>query len=333
MAHSQMHADWQKFMQQQATGLDSQPLSAAKTNLGVVLVNLSADEGLIEVTGPDRREFLQGQLSTDIRQLTANSSQLSSWNSAKGRVVTLLHVFERDDAILMALPSTLLASVSTRLRMYVLRTRVQIADASDRLMRFGIAGETAPTLLEQCGYTPPQRVGEVRRLGEIQVIRLHGVTPRFAIYGEAAVLQTLWMQFRQCGARPVESSTWTLLRILAGVPCVYPATSGHFVAQMLGLEELGAVHFNKGCYLGQEVIARAHYRGTVKRHLHRGSCISSEPIGPAMEIKDAATQQVVGEVVDAARDAQGTWQILAVLQQDARRSACTVQGATLAWQP
>lgn len=312
--------------------LDSPPLPAAKANPGAVLVDLSADEGLIEVSGPERRDFLQGQLSTDIRLLTADSGQLSSWNNAQGRVVTLLRVFERSDAILMALPGTLLASVSTRLRMYVLRARAQIADASDRLVSFGFAGEAAPALLEQCRYTPPQKDGEVQCQGQVQLIRLHGATPRIAVYGEAAALQTLWTELRQRGARPAESNAWALLRILAGVPRVYPATSGHFVAQMLGLEELGAVHFNKGCYLGQEVIARAHYRGAVKRHLQRGSCTATEPISPAMEIKDAATQQVVGEVVDASRDARGIWQVLAVLQQEARRSACTLQGAALAWQ-
>lgn len=332
MTHPHMHADWQKFLEQQATAFDSQPPPAAETNPGAVLVDLAANEGLIEVSGPERREFLQGQLSTDIRRLTADSSQFSSWNNSKGRVVTLLRVFERDDAILMILPSTLMASVSTRLRMYVLRARVQIADASDRLVSFGFAGKAAPTLLEQCGYTPPQKDGEVQHQGQAQLIRLHGTTPRIAVCGDAAALQTLWIELRQRGAQPAESNVWVLLRILAGVPCVYPATSGHFVAQMLGLEELGAVHFNKGCYLGQEVIARAHYRGTVKRHLQRGSCTTQEPLSPAMEIKDAATQQVVGEAVDACRDAQGIWQILAVLQQEAPRTASTLQGAALTWQ-
>lgn len=326
-----MNPDWQKFLEQQATALDRPALTAAEAAPNTILVDLSADAGLIQVNGPERREFLQGQLSTDIRRLTADSSQFSSWNNAKGRVVTLLRVFERDDAVMMALPSTLLASVTMRLRMYVLRARVQLTDASDRLPHFGVAGEAAPSLLAQCGYAPSEKTDAVNRIGETQLIRLPGATPRIAVYGEAAALQTLWTQLRQHGAHPAESHAWTLLRILAGVPCVYPATSGHFVAQMLGLEELGAVHFNKGCYLGQEVIARAHYRGTVKRHLHRGSCVTGESLAPGMEIQASTHQGAVGEVVDACRDAQGAWQILAVLQHEALHSDCSLRGAPLTW--
>lgn len=296
-----------------------------------MLVDLSGSEGLIEVTGPERHEFLQGQLSTDIRQLTPDISQFSSWNNAKGRVVTTLRVFERGEAAMLALPESLCAPVIKRLRLYVLRAQVQLAESSDRLARFGIAGDEAQNLIAACGYPPPQADNSVTQYGGIQLIRLHGATLRIAIHGEPSVLQTFWSKLEHQGARPAASDHWALYRILAGEPCIHPATSGLFVTQMLGLEALDAVHFNKGCYLGQEVIARAHYRGAVKRHLHRGSCNTKESVLPAMEILDPARQLAVGKVVEACRDAAGIWQLLAVLQDGAFRTPCGIRNTPVTW--
>ena len=321
-----MNQNWQNFIQ-------SQPVLAAQPKLStdtqhVLLADLS-HERLIAVTGDDARTFLQGQLSTDVHAFDAATSQFSSWNNAKGRVVTLLRIFERDAVIYISLPSELLATVLKRLRLYVLRSKVALADASDSLARFGVMGGAAPALLQTCKLPVPQTINAVTQDGSVQIIRLHGTEPRFALYGLADNLMTIWEKLMALGAKPAPTEAWELGRILAGVPKVHPETSEHFVAQMLGLEELGAIHFKKGCYLGQEVIARAHYRGAVKRHLHRAQCGSSASIVPGAIINTRDNGQAVAEVVDASRDANKLWQLLIVLQDEFVNTALQINGAAV----
>ena len=152
----------------------------------------------------------------------------------------------------------------------------------------------------------------------MQIIRLHGDVPRYNIHGSAEPLAGLWRTLAAAGAMPVGESAWRLGKILAGEPTVYTETSEHFVAQMLGLEELGAINFKKGCYTGQEVIARAHYRGAVKRHMLRAECRSTEDMRPGTPISLQGIEQAVAEVVDACLDAAGMTQLLLVIQDDDR---------------
>jgi tRNA-modifying protein YgfZ len=117
---------------------------------------------------------------------------------------------------------------------------------------------------------------------------------------------------------PGTEDYWALHRILAGEPTVHPETSEHFVAQMLDLDKLGGIDFKKGCYIGQEIIARAHYRGGVKRHLARAESRMSARLKPSTEIHAKGMGSPVAEVVDARLDAAGTCQMLLVIQDDAR---------------
>jgi folate-binding protein YgfZ len=336
-----MHPDWRIFLQRQGAVFAAdrvQHLGRSQAELreathAAVMADLSGSDGLIAVEGADSRGFLQGQLSTSVPALTPALSQFSSWNNAKGRVVTTLRVFERGDHLLLSLPGALLAKVLKRLSMYLLRAQVKLMNASDALTAFGLAGDQSAGMLAAFGLAVPAEINAVTSNQGIQLIRLHGTTPRFAVYADAAQLQPLWTELEKQGARPVGSDAWTLLRILAGEPSVHPETSEHFVAQMLGLEELGAIHFNKGCYLGQEVIARAHYRGAIKRHLHRAQCHAVGPLPPGTAIQVGGDDQVAGEVADACRDANGVWQMLIVLQDAAVNAPLKINDAPVHLMP
>jgi len=318
-----MHPSWQNFLQQYGArfaaegvahfGNPAVELRAAEN--GTVIADLS-QEGLIRVEGMDARAFLQGQLSTDVLSLTPLTSQLSSWNNPKGRVVTLLRLWEFDGAIYMALPRSLTPSVQKRLAMYVLRSKAKLADVSDNLVYFGIAGREAPRMLAVCDLPAPTETNSVVVMEGASLTRLHGEMPRFVLMGEPGKMQSIWDALKAEGAYPVGADAWALLRILAREPIVYPETSEHFVAQMLGLEELGAIDFKKGCYIGQEVIARAHYRGAVKRHLHRASCESGEIIPPGTPVHANGAGPPAGEVVDACQDSHGKTQMLIVIQDE-----------------
>jgi folate-binding protein YgfZ len=253
-------------------------------------------------------------------------SQFSSWSNAKGRVLTLLRPFRRGDDIYLALPTSLQTSVQKKLAMYVLRSKVALTDASSQFARLGVAGTDSPALLSQAGITVPTQANDVTSSDDVQAIRLHGAIPRYALYGSADALAAHRKKLEVPGAASSQEA-WSLQKILAGEPTVHPETTEHFVAQMLDLDKLGGIDFKKGCYTGQEVIARSHYRGGVKRHLLRASSEGAEGLKPGAEIHVAGQGAPVAEVVDARRDATGLWQMLLVIQDDFR-DARLVHGAS-----
>ena len=290
-----------------------------------ILIDLSY-KGLICVSGADAVPFLQGQLSTDVEKLTPEFSQLSSWSNAKGRVVAIMRVFRHDDHIFLSLAASLKSAVLKRLSMYVLRSRVKLADAGDGMSTLGLIGQDAPALLHQAGIPVPPGLNAMTRGDGIQAIHLHGELPRYLIYGSAEILRTLQRRWEPA-TTPGTDDSWALHKILASEPTIYTETSEHFVAQMLGLEELGSIDFQKGCYTGQEVIARAHYRGGVKRHMVRAACDTGTMLKPGMEIHDVEQDSPVAEIVDARRDEAGVWQMLVVIQDDFRSAPLMIGAA------
>lgn len=324
-----MNPDWQTFLTSQGArvenGLVRAFASATGTQADALLADLS-HEGIIAVEGPDARAFLQGQLSTDIDALTPDLSQLSSWSTAKGRVVAVLRIVPDGDRILLILPRALLASVLKRLTMYVLRAKVTLTDVSDGLAHFGLAGNDAVGLLAAAQLGVPPAANSIARTHALQVIRLHGKTPRFVILGNTQTLSAAWLGLTRAGAQPVTDNEWALQTIRAGEPAILPETSERFVAQMIGLEELDAVNFRKGCYIGQEIIARAHFRGTVKRHLLHARCDSIAGIAPGTAIENTDSGQAVGEVVDARLNSAGFQEMLIVLQDDHRNDTLRLAG-------
>src|SRR5215469_890923 len=278
-------------------------------------------EGLIRVSGADAAAFLQGQLSTDMEKLTPKLSQLSSWSNAKGRVVTLLQVFRWDDDIFMTLPSGLLPVVLKKLGLYVLRSKVTLTDYGKETARIGLAGEEAPLLLSGAGIPVPKDIYAVTDTEQhIKAIRLYGALPRYALYGPADDIASLKQKLEIASAQRGNEDAWALAKILAGEPTVYPETSEHFVAPMLGLNELGGIDYKKGCYIGQEVIARAHYRGGVKLHMVSAECETTSMLKPGMDIHDVEQNLPVAEVVDARMDESGVWRMLLVIQDDFRNT-------------
>jgi len=331
-----MHTDWREFLQQQGAHIEGPGVTdfgdpvaeLRRVDDGVVMADLS-HEGILRADGADARTFLQGQLSTDVMALIPVTSQLSSWNNSKGRVVTLLRLWEFGGVIHMALPRSLTSIVLKRLAMYVLRSKVTLTDTSDALVHFGISGQAAPMMLNACGWIAPTEQNMVAIKNGATLTRLHGELPRFVLMGEPDKMQSMWDALKAKGAHRAGAEAWALLRIMAREPVIYPETSEHFVAQMLGLEELDAIDFKKGCYIGQEVIARAHYRGAVKRHLHRASCTTDQPILPGTQVHADGSVQAAGEIVDARQDSQGITQMLLVIQDDLRNSQLNLQDKTV----
>ncbi len=267
--------------------------------------------GLIRVSGADARTFLQGQLTNDIHGVTTEHAQISSYCSPKGRMLGSFWIFQRGDDLFLQLPKERLDAVLKRLRMFVLRAQVLIEDASDALARFGIAGECAAALLP---VAPAEDKASITR-DEITIIRLPGDRVRFEVVGPEDLLTPIW-DHAAAQAVPTNADFWSLLDIRAGMPNVLEETVEVFVPQMANLQLIDGVSFSKGCYTGQEVVARMQYLGKLKRRMYRARIETTERPAPGSEVfaANGDADTAVGRIVDAAPSPDGGFEALAVLQ-------------------
>lgn len=278
---------------------------------GAVLCDLS-HLGLIAAGGADTQTFLQSQLTNDAREVSATHSQLSGYCTAKGRLLALFRIFMRGDVTYLQLPLELLEPTLKRLRMFVMRAKVTLEDASPALLRIGYSGPYAEQHLRAALGSAPQAVNEVIESGGITALRLPGVAPRFELMGDFGALRTLWTKL-EANAIPAGAEAWSLLDIRAGVPEVFKSSVEEFIPQMVNLTALGAVNFKKGCYPGQEIVARMQYLGTLKRRMILAHIDAAEPPAPTTPVFEAGAESAQGHIVHAQRAPQGGCDALAVV--------------------
>jgi len=282
---------------------------------GEVICDLS-HSGLIGAYGGEAQQFLQGQLTNDVAAVDSNHSQLSAYCTPKGRMLATFRLFWRKDTYYMRMPREVLEPTLQRLQMFVLMSRVTLEDASDALVRFGLSGPGAEQELREAVGGVPAAADEAYTTSECTVIRAQGPHPRFELYGELDPMRRLWERLN-VRAAPVGAFGWSLLDILAGVPTVYTQTREAFVPQMANLDRLGGVSFNKGCYPGQEVVARMHYLGRLKRRTYRAHAGPATLPAPGDPVAGGPSGEAVGTVVAAEWHPDGGAELLAVLQIDA----------------
>jgi tRNA-modifying protein YgfZ len=267
--------------------------------------------GSLVVAGPDARSFLQNLLSSDLAQVTETRGQLSAWHDAKGRVLAFFRILPRQDGFLLLSQAGLAAAVEQRLRMYVLRARVTLQPGppvhvlgadKDWYSPAGVSlHRSAPALGAACA-------------GDCSALRMPG--------------RAGWLIAGELGdaARPSDpaaAAAWEFAELEAGIPEVYAQTSGKFVAQMLNLDRIGAVSFSKGCFPGQEIVARAHHLGRVKRRARLFTAPGAPP-KPGDSLADAA-----GTVVRAATS-NGECLLMAIVADDSQGPFALADGRRLA---
>lgn len=303
-----MHPDWQTHLAQHTSPLADSGAALSNT----VLCDLSA-QGLIAVSGADALSFLQGQFTNDVRQVTPERSQLSAYCSPKGRMLASFRLFSRGNAYYLRLPAERVEFVLKRLRLYVLRAQVTLSRADNTLAVLGLAGPQAAAWLTTVLGIAPETVDSATEAQGITVLRIPGEPARFELYGEPAALIPVWDALA-AKATPMTADGWRLLDILAGIPTVLDATAEAFVPQMTNLELLNGVSFTKGCYTGQEIVARTHYLGKIKRRMYRARIDSTEPPAAGAELyAPAAGEQAIGKLVDSIAHPQGGYAALVVL--------------------
>ena len=278
---------------------------------GTVVVPLT-HLGLIEAVGDDAKSFLHSQFTSDINHLGADQVQHSAWCSAKGRMQASFLAWRAGEAFRLVVASDLEAPTLKRLQMFVLRSRVKLASLSDQLPLLGLSGPQAAAALAAAGLPCP--LGPLTSAHDARASVVALEAERFLLAVTPEALPALWQQLTQT-ARPAGVPVWRWLDVRAGLPLVTAATKEEFVPQMADFEKLGGVSFHKGCYPGQEVVARTQYLGKVKRHLFRVRSDQPLPAGTDLHSPDNP-DQACGKIVSGAPSPAGGFEALAVVQSN-----------------
>jgi folate-binding protein YgfZ len=335
-----MNSDWQNFLTQSGAIIEAGVVQhfgdraaelAATAAQNAVLSDLG-QVGTLRVSGEEAQSFLQNLLSNDIREVGDSRAQLTSFNTAKGRMLATFLVRREKDDYLLQLPRVLSEPMRKKLGMYVLRAKVKITDASDEIVSLGISGAQAQQLLAgQFGELPRESMTVAHpstgsgNLEDFYCSVTKIGDTRFQIDTSPQHAQTLWQELSQ-HARPVGSVCWDWLNIRSGIPVILQQTQEKFVAQMVNFDLVGGVSFKKGCYPGQEIVARMQYLGHLKRrmylaHIDEAHLDSTASPQPGDELFSADMEgQPSGMVVNASSAPGGGYDMLAVVQIASRET-------------
>ena len=255
------------------------------------------DLGSLRIEGPDAASFLHGQLSSDVAALRPGALQRSTYNSPKGRVLADLVLWRngqdghRFDALVAA---DLTAPIAKRLAMFVLRAKVKVRDETQACVRIGVAGPAAPAVIAAVlGSAPTVSTAAFHEQATVAALPEGG----FVVVTDVAsgLVEALGQR-----ARSVDPALWHAARVRAGVPLVTAATSDQFVAQALNFDALGGVSFQKGCYPGQEIVARTLYLGRLKERMYAFRATGAMPAPGTRLFAASFGEQPCGTVIVAA---------------------------------
>ena len=297
-----------------------------------ILCNLS-HLGLLEISGADAVSFLQGQVTNDVKLLVGNNAHYSAYCNPKGRMLALFLAFAHHnnslgDNIHLQFNRELLEPIMKRLKMYVMRSKVDIKDVSDSIIRFGIDGPQAASILASSLVKIPAEDYELITLDNVTILKLPSTNgARFEIFTDASNASAIWDALK-IHCKVVEKSHWNWLEIEAGIPDIELKTQEQFVPQMLNLDILNGINFKKGCYTGQEIVARTHYLGTVKRRTFLANICPKDQYPFELQAGDKvfdapqneATRNEIGQLVRVAPNLENGFDVLAEMRIDAQQA-------------
>jgi tRNA-modifying protein YgfZ len=274
--------------------------------------------GLIAVRGEDAIAFLHAQLTSDVAALAPLQTQYSGYCTAKGRVRATFLLWRTHDEVTLQLPETLRAELQATLARYVLRSRVQLSPATDAVRLFGVWGSDAPDVLRRVLGNVPGAAHELLVSGAMRVARVP--VDRFIVAVTADEAEPVRRALRSDMPEEPEVA-WSRHEIEAGIPAVLRESQDRYVPQMLNFDLIGAVSYTKGCYPGQEIVARMHYLGRLKERMYRIHVPGPHaPVaGDALYSPDFGPEQASGSVLYAAPSDDG-FDALAVIQTSSARS-------------
>ena len=267
---------------------------------------------LIAVTGDDAGSFLHAQFTNDVQELHVGDALWNGWCSPKGRLLATFLLLRRPDGYWLMLPAEIAPGVMKRLGVYVLRSKVKVEDVSERFVRLGLVGKNAAAFVAKHWGRTPAPMRSIDKDSGAVCVALDAERYVAFVPGEAArrfhvLVPKDWMR---TGADP-----WELASIRAGIPTIVAATQEAFVPQMANFDLVGGVSFKKGCYPGQEIVARTQYRGILKRRMALVHLAGAERPSPGQSVySDAFGDQAAGTIVNAAPAPEGGFDALVVAQ-------------------
>jgi len=293
------------------------------------IVTMPAGLGLIRVAGDDAATFLHSQLTNAVEDLSADTARLAGYCSPKGRLMASFLMWRDADGIVLQLSAEIQPPIQKRLTMFVLRAKAKLSDLSATHRIVGVAGAGAEAALKQAGLPAPQGPMATATADGVTVIRLADAEgePRWQIAAPADRIASLEQSLGATLAAAAPAF-WDWLDIASGIPRIAAATQEQFVPQMINFELIGGVNFRKGCYPGQEVVARSQYRGTLKRRMWRVHGEGDVPAAAAEIFRPEDPEQPCGMLVNVAPAPQGGWDGLAELKIDAAAGALHLGAAT-----
>jgi folate-binding protein YgfZ len=275
----------------------------------------ASELGLILVTGDDAQHFLQNQLSSDITLIDETRHQLSSYSTPKGRMLGIFRVIRISNGYILVTTRAMVTPLLQKLFHYVLQSQVNLADASDHFARFAMQTDNAEIAAHPLLAREPGATLQNDSLISIQLEPLALQRRYLVLCLDAGEAINLWRAFAET-LQPAGFDSWRLADIRAGIPSIYPDTAEEFVLQMANLTALGGVSFKKGCYPGQEIVARMQYLGKLKRRMFLARLETGQLPRPGDELVATGKQEAdgSGKIVDAAFDSDGVCHCLYIAQ-------------------
>ncbi len=269
-----------------------------------------------QVEGEDATTFLQGQFSNDITAVTSSAGQISSYCTPKGRMLAIFYICKRDDAYLLLTSNDVAEEVMKRLQMYVMRSKVVIK-LMDHALLLGICNDNQEKVLNALTLKSPDSHYQVSTNDDCLCMNIPGISPRYLV-----ICNQQPQQLQQLNIDDItvySHSYWEWLDIMAGLPNITQNVQEAFVPQMANMELIDGVSFSKGCYPGQEIVARLHYLGNANRRMFRLEVAQEEAINAGDDIYTQDSDQAIGKFLSVVHEGDNKYSGLAVLRIEAAK--------------
>ena len=309
-----MNTDWKKYLQEELSSTTDAASDNKKAGTENIICDLSQYSTIV-IAGDDASNFMQGQFTNDINNINDNTSQTSGFCNKKGRMAANFRLFLHQGNYFLSIKNNLVETSISHLQNYILRSHVAIQDVSEQLVHIGIAGNKSAEFLSAFIDNISDEVDSVSHNADYIALRVAGTIPRYEIFCSLEHAKALWEKISK-DANVVNASSWDYLNIQAGTPFIDINTSGEFVPQMANMELINGVSFTKGCFTGQEIVARMHYLGKLKKRTFKIHIATEEKpnTGDKLFAENARAGQNTGAILQVEESAESGFDALAVIQ-------------------
>jgi tRNA-modifying protein YgfZ len=281
---------------------------------------LLSTSSMIKVEGDDRVPFLQGQFTQDIKLISHDKALFAGFCNPKGRVLAFMLCFEEHDSIHIQIDSSIAEPILRRLKMYVLRSKVSLNLLDNQ---FTCVGFVASKPLLKQGIKLPENYLDIVRSHDVMIMRVGKNAERYQLMGDTAKVNT-FMKLNLAEYTSMSIESWDNLNIFDGIPNIYPTTQEAFIPQSINMDLIDGINFKKGCYTGQEIVARTHYLGKVKRRMFRAFIESQDDLTPGEQIINEK-KEVIGQLVRSAKENELRTNMLIELRVDQAHEALYIK--------